>query len=93
LNNSRDNISARFLSTPTEAKVEEVAVLRITATSSRSTSNALDELPRELAMLRPSDECRRRAKKAQTLAAQTQDDWEKELLTASRGEVVRIALV
>jgi hypothetical protein len=34
-------------------------------------------------MLRPpsitSDECRRRAEEAQTLAAQTQDDWEREL--------------
>jgi hypothetical protein len=27
-----------------------------------------------------SDECRRRAEEAQTLAAQTLDDWEKELL-------------
>jgi hypothetical protein len=26
-----------------------------------------------------SDECRRRAEEAQTLAAQTQDDWEREL--------------
>ena len=27
-----------------------------------------------------SDECRRRAEEAQTLAAQTQDDWERELV-------------
>jgi phosphodiesterase/alkaline phosphatase D-like protein len=27
-----------------------------------------------------SDECRRRAEEAQTLAAQTQHDWERELL-------------
>ena len=41
------------------------------------------ELLRETVMLRratvTSEECRRRAEEAQTLAAQTQDDWEREL--------------
>ena len=44
---------------------------------------AVDELLREPVMLRratiTSEECRRRAEEAQTLAAQTQDDWEREL--------------
>ena len=60
-----------------------VAVTGVTATSSRLTSHAVDELAREPVMLRrpsmTSDECRRRAEEAQTLAAQTQDDWEREL--------------
>jgi hypothetical protein len=44
---------------------------------------AVDELLRETEMPRhpslTSEECRRRAEEAQTLAAQTQDDWEREL--------------
>jgi hypothetical protein len=58
-------------------------VIPVTATSSPFTSNGLGELPREPVMLRhpsmASDECRHRAEEALTLAAQTQDDWEREL--------------
>ena len=58
-------------------------VTAVTATSCQSRLHVVSILPREPGMLRrpsiTSDECRSRAEEAQTLAAQTQDDWEREL--------------
>ena len=39
-----------------------------------------------------SDECRRRAEEAQTLAAQTQDDWERELFQRIITQWVALAI-
>jgi hypothetical protein len=39
-----------------------------------------------------SDECRRRAEEAETLAAQTQDDWERELFQRITTQWVALAV-
>ena len=39
-----------------------------------------------------SDECRRRAEEAQTLAAQTKDDWERELFQRITTQWVALAV-